>query len=106
MKLLRRLLPVQTGSDVFGPAVAGLRFVYLTRRQRATPLRCVLLDLWFSARVLFLFVDCWRIALAELFHSTRESIQANSGVPADRPLVLSERIAMFFYYLRHGLQRL
>ena len=106
MSVLERLLPSETRRDVFEPALHDLRFARVTRSAQARGLGRLLLSAWFGTRVLLLFLDCWRVALAELFRSTRESIQANRGVPADRPLVLSERIAMFFYYLRHGFQRL
>jgi predicted permease len=102
-RFLAVLLPRRTADDVFEPAWADLRIEYLRRRELSGTLGRAGLFLGYALRGVLLCLDCWRLALAELF-------QRASRPPRAHPIITepkqTERLPMFLYLLRHAFRQL
>ena len=97
-RLLGACLPAQLRTDIFEPALRDLQIEHLRRghgdRVRFAAPRRV-------ARVLLLFLDCWRVAPREALIRRREHSVVSPAMPPAR-----EPAVMFVYYLRHAVRQL
>jgi putative ABC transport system permease protein len=104
-RLLLRLLPGRIGQDVFEPAWHDLQMGRLLEQQKASAKERQARaprgprSSWFLLRLILLYLDCWRVALAGLPHTLRRRRSAKTTKPG-------EPAAMFLYYLRHAFLRL
>jgi predicted permease len=97
-RVLGACLPAQVRTDIFEPALRDLQIELLVRADAHGLRRSAA---WRIARVLLLFVDCWRIVPREaLFRRHDNSILSPATPPAREPAV------MFLYYLRHAVRQL
>ena len=88
-RLLGRCLPQAVRLDLFEPAVRDLEMQHLIGRQRSGKPPSAG---WLRLRVLWLFVDCWRLAPGDAFERRRMS---REGHPA-----------MLLYHVRHAIRLL
>src|SRR5262245_38463698 len=97
---LIRLLPLEAARDLFEPALQDLLVDHLQQRQRSTSsaMRGVLHALY-VARVLIVFLDCWRLILID-------SIRRDRRVNTHRKPQPKERFVVFLYNFRHALKLL
>jgi putative ABC transport system permease protein len=91
-------LPAQVRTDIFEPALRDLQIERLGRdagdRVRLAAVRRI-------ARVLLLFLDCWRIAPREALLRRRENTIVPPAAPPAR-----EPVVMILYYFRHAVRQL
>ncbi|HKG95404.1 MAG TPA: ABC transporter permease [Gemmatimonadaceae bacterium] len=95
-RFLARLLPERTARDLFEPASEDLRYAYLTGRVRGG-------GAWYAVRLIVLFLDCWRLALAGVLWP--DSRDHAAVVPAAAPTP-REPLVMFLYHVRHAFRQL
>src|SRR6187549_76213 len=78
-RALSALLPERIVADAFEPAFEDLRLAYLVRRQDSgSSLGRAALYGAFVALAILLFLDCWRLVVAGVFHRRECAV--------DRPL--------------------
>jgi len=106
-RALSALLPERIVADAFEPAFEDLRLAYLVRRQDSgSSLGRGALYGAFVALAILLFLDCWRLVVAGVFHRRERAV--------DRPLPhdvitepkQTERFPMFVYLVRHAFRQL
>jgi putative ABC transport system permease protein len=98
--MLRRLLPPMVARDIFEPALCDLRVRRLTRRAEcSSKVERIVSDGWHLVLLVLLFLDCWRLALADAPRSFH-------AVPSSTPVRPREPLHMLRYHLRHAVRRL
>ncbi len=91
-------LPAQVRTDIFEPALRDLEIEQLGRRGVG---RVRLAAARRFARLVLLFLDCWRVAPREALTRRRESSIISPATPPAR-----EPAGMFLYYFRHAVRQL
>ena len=101
------LLPRRIATDAFEPAWEDLRVAYLTRRQQAgSSLGRSALLAGYVVLALVLFLDCWRLSLADLVHRAVRPAERPARHPTISEPKQTERLAMFLYLVRHAFRQL
>jgi len=87
---LARLLPTRAREEFFLPAWHDLRIERLTNPARAG----------YAAGLLFLFLECWRLELAETLTSPRRRAESETALPSPP----KDLVSMFLHDIRHALR--
>ena len=104
-RVLASLLPDRITSDAFEPAWEDVRIAYLTRRQRSTSsLGRATLYAGYSFLAVILFLDCWRLAIADVFRSP--PVERRHVHPIIAEPKQTERLHMVLYLIRHAFRQL
>ena len=102
-RLLARLLPEAVARELFEPAWCDLHIAHLeTRGVTRTGAARVAMDVRHLARLLALYLDCWRLAVADAPRLVRDARRRRAAADLPRP----ERLTVLRYHLRHAVRRL